>query len=179
MFPLCTWVYFCTAQEPKVGCGLGAHCFLMMEHTALGGVFETLSSLLKPSKSVPPIWLSALISPCFFARHSQAPSSAQANGWAAIKAHIRMDHISLKLSLMISSYSAFGNWSSLYTSGNNTAALKLLCNKKLMTGTAAKAQTLGRSKVCSCQAVVADISATERLIKRASIRATMTLTRQE
>lgn len=48
MFPICTGIYFWTAHEPKVGYGLGTLCFLMMKHTAVGGVFETLSSLLKP-----------------------------------------------------------------------------------------------------------------------------------
>ena len=36
-----------------MGYGLGAHWFLMMKHTELGGVFET--SLLKLPKSVPPM----------------------------------------------------------------------------------------------------------------------------
>lgn len=53
-----------------MGYGLGLHCFLMMKHTALGGVFEILSSLLKPPKSVPPMRLSVLISPFFFSRGS-------------------------------------------------------------------------------------------------------------
>lgn len=59
----CTGIYFWAAHEPKVGYGLGAHCYLMMKHAALGGVFETLSSFLKPLKSVPLMRLPALISP--------------------------------------------------------------------------------------------------------------------
>lgn len=59
MLPRCNGIYFWAAHEPKVGYGLGAHWFLMMKHTALGGVFET--SLLKPPKSVPPMRLSVLI----------------------------------------------------------------------------------------------------------------------
>lgn len=122
----------------------------------------------------------------FFERLSITQSSARANGRAAVKAHMRRDHISLRQSLMISSYSAFGRLSSWYTSGKQHSSDENCCvikKKRLMASEQLqRLKKLGRSKVCRHQTVTTDTSTTEMLIIRPSIRARVTfggLTRKE
>lgn len=133
--------YFWAAHEPKVGYGLETHCFFFLYDQAQSATRALWNSLqpfeatsLCPTaataRSLLPVWWETLSS----------SSSAQANGWTD-----RMPHISLRPSVLLSSYRAFGRWR--ISIRNNIAAQKLLCHKKADDWrTAAMTQNIGTQR---------------------------------